>query len=145
MGVSQIERSAYVQYSCQQMYDLVNDIEAYVEFLPGCHRAELISHSDTEIVATLEIKKGPILQSFTTRNTLTNPSKVEMDLVKGPFKSLHGVWTFTELSATECKVVLNIRFELNGMLKLAFGGVFSQIAGTMVDAFCQRANQVYGQ
>lgn len=143
--MSRIERSAYVNYSCQQMYDLVNDIESYVEFLPGCNKAILLSQSDTEIIATLEVKKGPIQQGFTTRNTLTEPSKIEMSLVKGPFKSLHGVWEFTALSESECKVSLRIDFELSGMLKLAFGGVFSQIAGTMVDAFCQRAAIVYGK
>lgn len=145
MGVSRIERSAYVQYSCQQMYDLVNDIESYTEFLPGCNKASLLSRSDTEVVATLEVRKGPIQQEFTTRNVLTEPSEIEMNLVKGPFKSLHGVWQFMELSETECKVSLVIDFELSGMLKFAFGGVFSQIAGTMVDSFCQRANVVYGK
>ena len=145
MGVSRIERSAYVQYSCQQMYDLVNDIESYVEFLPGCNKAVLLSKSETEIIASLEVKKGPMQQAFTTRNTLTEPNRIEMHLVKGPFKSLHGIWEFTELAEQGCKVSLSIDFELSGMLKFAFGGVFSQIAGTMVDSFCKRADTVYSK
>ncbi|RNF51471.1 type II toxin-antitoxin system RatA family toxin [Marinomonas hwangdonensis] len=143
--MSHIERFAHVNYSCEQMFALVNDIDGYPEFLPGCLGASLISSTPTEIVASLEVGKGPVRQSFTTRNFLEEFSRIEMTLVKGPFKSLHGVWTFTETSPTSCKIMLNIRFELSGMLKFAFGGVFSQIANTMVDSFSKRAKVVYGE
>lgn len=145
MAVTRIERSEYVSYSEQQMYDLVNDIESYNDFIPGCSRSTVISSSDNEIVASLEVRKGPLIQEFTTSNKLTPCNKIEMNLVKGPFKSLHGTWEFTQLDESRCKVSLQLDFELNGMLKLAFGGVFSQIAGMMVDSFCQRARRVYGE
>lgn len=143
--MSRIERFAHVEYSCKQMFDLVNDINGYPEFLPGCMNSTLISKTPTEIVASLEVGKGPVRQSFTTKNRLYEPNEIVMGLVKGPFKKLHGVWSFTELSPTSCKIALSIDFELSGMLKFAFGGVFSQIANTMVDAFSKRAKVVYGE
>ncbi|MBJ7539243.1 type II toxin-antitoxin system RatA family toxin [Marinomonas transparens] len=143
--MSHIERFAHVNYSCEQMFALVNDIDGYPEFLPGCLNATLISHTSDEIVASLEVGKGPVRQSFTTKNFLQEFNKIEMTLVKGPFKRLHGIWTFTELSATSCKIALTIDFELSGMLKFAFGGVFSQIANSMVEAFSKRAIVVYGK
>ena len=143
--MSHIERFAHVNYSCEQMFALVNDIDCYPEFLPGCLDSTLISQTPTEIVASLEVGKGPVRQSFTTKNLLQPCQRIEMTLVKGPFKSLHGVWTFTELSPTSCKIMLNIEFELSGMLKFAFGSVFSQIANTMVDSFSKRAKVVYGE
>lgn len=143
--MSKIERFAHVNYSCEQMYALVNDVDGYPEFLPGCLSSTLVSKTPTEIIASLEVGKGPVRQSFTTRNFLHDYSRIEMTLVKGPFKSLHGIWTFTELSPTSCKIMLNIEFELSGMLKFAFGGVFSQIANTMVDSFSKRAKVVYGE
>lgn len=143
--MSHIERFAHVNYSCEQMFALVNDIDGYPEFLPGCLNSTLISKTPTEIVASLEVGKGPVRQSFTTKNFLEEFSRIEMTLVKGPFKSLHGVWTFTELSPTSCKIMLSIEFELSGMLKFAFGSVFSQIANTMVDSFSKRAKVVYGE
>ena len=36
--MSSISRSAFVPYAAEQMYDLVNDIEAYPEFLLVCRR-----------------------------------------------------------------------------------------------------------
>ncbi|MCV2403662.1 type II toxin-antitoxin system RatA family toxin [Marinomonas sp. C2222] len=143
--MSYIERFAHVNYSCEQMFDLVNDINAYPEFLPGCLSARLISQTSSEIVASLDVGKGPVSQSFTTRNSLEAPHRVEMNLVSGPFKKLHGIWTFTEISPTSCKIMLSIDFELSGMLKFAFGGVFSQVANAMVDSFSKRAKVVYGQ
>lgn len=143
--MSRIERFAHVEYSCKQMFDLVNDVNGYPEFLPGCLNSTLVSQTPTEIVASLEVGKGPVRQSFTTKNLLDEPDQIVMTLVKGPFKKLHGVWTFTELSSDRCKIALSIDFELSGMLKFAFGGVFSQIANTMVDSFSKRAKVVYGE
>jgi len=143
--LSHVERFAHVNYSCEQMFALVNDVNAYPEFLPGCLGSKLISQTATEIVASLDVGKGPMKQSFTTRNTLEQYNRIEMALVSGPFKSLHGVWTFTELSPTSCKIMLSIEFELSGMLKFAFGGVFSQVANAMVDSFSKRAKVVYGE
>lgn len=143
--MSHVERFAHVNYSCEQMFALVNDVNAYPEFLPGCLGSKLISQTTTEIVASLDVGKGPVKQSFTTRNTLEQYNRIEMALVSGPFKRLHGVWTFTELSPTSCKIMLSIEFELSGMLKFAFGGVFSQVANAMVDSFSKRAKAVYGE
>jgi ribosome-associated toxin RatA of RatAB toxin-antitoxin module len=145
MSVTRIERSAYVPFSAKQMFDLVNDIKAYPLFLPGCNQANLISQTEHEIMASLEVSKGPIKQSFTTRNVLTPAKCIEMNLVKGPFKKLHGVWHFNDLSEGNCKISLTLDFELSGMLKFAFGGVFSQVAGSMVDSFSKRAKVVYGE
>lgn len=143
--MTRIERSAYVPFTAKQMFDLVNDVKAYPLFLPGCNSASVISQTEEQIVASLEVSKGPVKQSFTTRNVLTHAERIEMNLVKGPFKQLHGVWHFNELSEGNCKISLTIDFELSGMLKFAFGGVFSQVAGSMVDSFSKRAKVVYGE
>ncbi|WP_438462194.1 type II toxin-antitoxin system RatA family toxin [Marinomonas sp. PE14-40] len=143
--MTRIERSAYVPFSAEQMFDLVNDVKAYPLFLPGCNSASVISQTEEEIVASLEVSKGPVKQSFTTRNVLVGAERIEMNLVKGPFKKLHGVWHFSDLSEGNCKISLTIDFELSGMLKFAFGGVFSQVAGSMVDSFSKRAKVVYGE
>ncbi len=140
-----IERFAHVEYSCKQMFDLVNDINGYPEFLPGCLNSTLVSQTPTEIIASLDVGKRPVCQSFTTRNLLKEPSQIEMMLVEGPFEKLYGVWTFTKLPPDFCKIALSIDFELSGILKFVFGSVFSQISNTMVDAFSKRARVVYDE
>ncbi len=34
--MAQVSRSALLMYSAEEMYQLVNDVNAYPEFLPGC-------------------------------------------------------------------------------------------------------------
>lgn len=143
--MSRIERFAYAGYSCEQMFSLVNDIDEYQEFLPGCLSSSLISKTPGEIVASLEVGRGPMHQCFTTKNYLEEPNKVEITLVKGPFKELYGVWNFTELSPKQCEISLSIDFELSSALKLAFGVMFGQFTNHMVDAFNKRAKIVYGK
>ncbi|MCL5255714.1 MAG: type II toxin-antitoxin system RatA family toxin [Gammaproteobacteria bacterium] len=141
----QIERSALVPYSCRQMYELVNDVAAYPEFVPGCVAARILEESDTSMVAELSISKAGIRHAFTTRNTFVNEHSIAMELVQGPFRHLRGGWEFKPLSDEACKVILRLDFEFsNKMLQFAFGKVFNEVTSRMVDAFAARARQVYG-
>jgi ribosome-associated toxin RatA of RatAB toxin-antitoxin module len=141
-----IERSALVLHSSQSMFDLVNDVARYPEFLPWCVSSNLVSDSDSELVAGLTISKGGIKQSFTTRNKKQSPQWMSMELVDGPFKKLNGMFTFKALSDDACKVILELDFEVAGkILGLTLTPVFKQAANTMVDAFVNRANALYGE
>jgi ribosome-associated toxin RatA of RatAB toxin-antitoxin module len=141
----QISRNALVMYSCQAIFDLVNDIEKYTEFLPNCTNASVIEAKGDELVGAVEIKKGPVCKTFTTRNTLSKYDKITMELVNGPFKYLHGHWSFTRLDENACKVELTLDYEFSSKLvEIAFGGLFKEVASNMVLAFTQRAKQVYG-
>ncbi|AZS51212.1 type II toxin-antitoxin system RatA family toxin [Entomomonas moraniae] len=140
-----IERSALMSYSAHQMYLLVNDVEKYPEFLPWCTETQLISSTDTEMVAKLIISKGPIRQYFITRNNLVADKSVELNLQEGPFKKLHGLWTFNQLSSEACRIQLVMDFDYsNVIIKAALGPLFNKAATTMVEVFCQRAKQIYG-
>lgn len=126
------------------MYALVNDIENYADFLPWCSESSVIERTDTEIKASLNIAYGSLNKSFTTLNILTPDTKMEMKLVDGPFKQLHGEWLFTQLGDDGCKVSLDLEFEFKSkLIDLTMGPVFSQIANTLVDSFSERAQKIY--
>ncbi|AYA39424.1 type II toxin-antitoxin system RatA family toxin [Xenorhabdus nematophila] len=140
----QINRSALVPYSVEQMYKLVNDVTSYPDFLPGCVGSRVISSSNNEITASVEVSKAGISKTFVTRNTLFDNKSINMQLVDGPFRKLMGGWNFTPLSEDACKVELHLDFEFtNKLIELAFGKVFKDLAGNMVQAFTQRAREVY--
>ncbi|WP_116472445.1 SRPBCC family protein [Zobellella maritima] len=140
-----ITRSALVMFSAKQMYDLVNDVDAYPKFLPGCVASRVLSESENSITAALEVAKAGIRKTFTTRNRLEQDSKIHMELVDGPFKSLTGGWTFTPLDVDACKVELKLHFEFTSRLvEMAFGGIFKELTNAMVHAFSERAREVYG-
>ncbi|CUS48815.1 MAG: Oligoketide cyclase/lipid transport protein [Idiomarinaceae bacterium HL-53] len=141
----QVERSALVPYSCEQMFDLVNDIASYPEFVPGCVGAKVLQAHENVIEAELSISKAGIQHAFATRNTLYPQHQVDMALIRGPFKSLQGGWRFEALSEDACKVILQLDFEFSSkLLHFAFAKVFNEVTSRMVDAFAKRAKQVYG-
>lgn len=143
--MTKVDRSALVLHSDREMFDLVNDVRRYPEFLPWCTGAEVLSQSDEEMVARVDVAKGGFKYSFTTRNRLEVPQTIRMELVDGPFSALSGSWIFTALSDEACKVNLVLDFDFAGKLAgLAMGKVFSQIAVAMVDAFCSQADRRYG-
>jgi ribosome-associated toxin RatA of RatAB toxin-antitoxin module len=126
------------------MYQLVNDVHSYPDFLPGCTGSRVIAASPNEMTAAVEVAKAGISKTFTTRNTLLDNQSINMQLVDGPFRKLMGGWQFTALSPEACKVELHLDFEFtNKLIELAFGKVFKELAGSMVQAFTQRAKEVY--
>lgn len=139
-----IEREALVPYTAKQMFALVDDIPAYPEFLPWCHGASVHKREGEFVEASIEVASMGIHKAFTTRNKLTAHSQINLSLVDGPFKSLEGDWRFVPVGDEGCRVSLRLEFEYSGSwAHIAFGAVFSHIAGQLVDAFCDRAKTVY--
>jgi ribosome-associated toxin RatA of RatAB toxin-antitoxin module len=142
-----IERSALVHYSPQEMFQLVNNVGDYAEFLPWCRSSRVITETETEMEASVEIAKGVLNQTFTTRNTLTRGHRIDIALVNGPFKKLSGYWQFDALkteNASKVNLVLEFEFD-NTMISIAARPVFTQIVNSLVDAFTKRAVEVYGE
>ena len=140
----QINKTALVMHSAERMFQLVNDIARYPEFLPWCADAEVHERSGQEVVASIEIAKGGIRHRLTTQNQLAEPDTIDMTLVDGPLKNLTGRWSFQSIGDNACKVILTLAFEFYGTLsRMTFGPIFNQVANSMVEAFCQRADEIY--
>lgn len=140
-----IQKSALVKFSAQRMFQLVDDIEAYPEFLPWCTGSRILSRQGEIVEAELQIAKGGFKKSFATRNRMDEGGRICMSLINGPFSYLEGVWNFMPLREDASKISLDLEFEMSGVLSnLAFGTVFNQICNTMVSSFTQRAKELYG-
>lgn len=145
--MSHIKRSALVHYSAAEMYQLVNNVADYAAFLPWCRSSEVKSETETEMIASVEIAKGILNKTFTTQNRLQQGKRIDLQLVDGPFKKLSGYWQFDALKTENaCKVNLELEFEFdNAMMSIAAKPIFTQIANSLVDSFCKRAVEVYGE
>ena len=143
--MKKISRTALLNYSAEQMYQVVNQVEDYPEFLPWCGGVQVISRTEHDLKASILIEKLGIRQSFSTHNHMEPGRRIEMRLIDGPFSHLHGEWEFKPLDESACKIQFEIEFEVsNGLMKLALGKLFEQIANTMVDSFIARAQQKFG-
>ncbi len=143
--MTHISRSALVRYTPRQMFDLVNDVEAYPSRFRWCSAAQVLERDEAGITARLDLRLAGIVQSFTTRNLNLPPERIQMRFVDGPFKTLEGVWTFQALGEAGSKVSLRLDFEFasrlaGAALRLGFQG----LADRMVDDFCRVARDVYG-
>ena len=143
--MSKVSKRVLIPYTADQMYSLVNHAEAYPEFLPWCDKVTVIERNEMSVKAEVGVSKGRIRRSFITQNNMVPGRRIEMNLVKGPFKKLHGVWHFSPRGESGCEVTLDMEFEFaKGLLGFGFNKIFSGIVNTLVEAFCQRAKQQYG-
>jgi ribosome-associated toxin RatA of RatAB toxin-antitoxin module len=140
-----VKRSRTVTYSCEQMYGLVNEVENYAQFLPYCTESKVHHRDEDEVQATLMIGAAGMSKSFTTRNRLQINKMIEIRLVDGPFSRLEGFWRFDEVEDNGCKISLDLEFEFAGKIfSMLLGPIFDQVTDKMVDAFCDRAESIYG-
>ena len=143
--MTRVEKSVLVLHSAREIWELVQDIPAYPQFLPWCSHAEIHETEGEETVATIHINFHGLKQQFTTRNTSVPGESLVMALVSGPFRHLHGEFRFTALQAQGCKISFSLEWTFSSyLLEKVVGPVFSGIANSMVDAFVARAEAVYG-
>lgn len=139
-----VKKSALVPHSAKRMFDLVYDVGSYPKFLPWCAHGEVISETADQICGRIDVSRLGIHQTFSTCNRFERDRRMDISLLDGPFRKLHGGWRFTPLREDACKVELELDFEFSGrLIDKAFGAVFNQIANSLVDAFCKRADDVY--
>ena len=140
-----VSKSALVKFSAVDMFNIVDDVALYPEFLPWCGSTKVINRTADTLEASIEIAHGGINKTFSTRNRMQTGKMIELQLLNGPFKHLHGFWRFDALGEDACKVSLDMDYEFSSkMLSLIVGPVFNKIANTLVDAFCERAGKLYG-
>ncbi|MDD1643485.1 MAG: type II toxin-antitoxin system RatA family toxin [Methylococcaceae bacterium] len=143
--MSGFSKQVTVPYAPDQMYDLVNDINAYSKFIPLCVSSEVHEGQDHKLRATIKIAKGKIGFGFTTVNIMEKGHSISMNLENGPFKSLTGVWLFTPPGNHQCIISLHFDFEFsNKLLGAALGGLLKQLCDSMVESSRKQAAVRYG-
>lgn len=141
-----VERSVLVGHPAERMYGLVDNVERYPEFLPWCDSTQVELRNGALTRASILIDYHGIRQSFKTENRTSPPELIEIRLVSGPFRHLEGLWRFTPLSPEACKVEFHLHYEFsNRLLEKLVGPVFKHIVQTLLDAFLQRADRMYGK
>lgn len=139
-----VEKTVIVPHSAARMFDLVDHVEDYPQFMPWCGGASVDRLEGDTMHATLHIDYHHIKQSFSTENQRDAPHRIRMTLRNGPFRHLDGEWLFTALSQDACKIAFRLHYEFSSkLLEKLVGPVFTHITNTFVDAFIQRAEKVY--
>jgi ribosome-associated toxin RatA of RatAB toxin-antitoxin module len=142
--VIRVDRQALVPYTAEQMFALVDDIEAYPTYLSSCKSATILSRNADILEAELCLAKSGIEQRFSTRNTNKKFEHIQIQLLHGPFGELQGDWSFTEVEGLGCKIEFHLAFEMKrSLLNKLISGLVVEASNKLVDAICQRANEIY--
>lgn len=140
-----ISQSTLMPYSQEALYNLINQVENYPQFMPFCSKATVLEQSEEHLLASVTLQKGPLQETFTTKNDLVPYEKMVLHLVDGPFKHLEGAWTF-ESKPNNCTLVsLNLDYDFNSFIvATVFGALFKKVANDLINNFHQYAKQVLG-
>ena len=140
-----VRKSVLVPYDATAMFDLVDRVELYPEFLPWCGGATILDAHPGGKTARIDIDYHGVRAHFTTDNANTPPGLIVVTLNDGPFRHLHGEWRFRALADDACKVELDLAYEFaTPLLERVVGPVFAHIANSFIDAFVRRAESRYG-
>jgi ribosome-associated toxin RatA of RatAB toxin-antitoxin module len=139
-----VRKSVLVPYAAAQMFELVDRIELYPQFLPWCGGTRVLEARDGSKTARIDIDYHGVRAHFTTDNANRPPESIVITLKDGPFRHLHGEWRFRALGEHGCKVEFELAYEFaTNLLDRVIGPVFGHIANTFIDAFVKRAEAVY--
>jgi ribosome-associated toxin RatA of RatAB toxin-antitoxin module len=140
----EMHRSAIVPYSPGQMFDLIERVEDYPQFLPWCTATRLIERTESVVAATVEVGFRDLHVHVTTRNEMLRPEWMSIRMEGGTFRAFHGEWQLLALGTLGCKIDFMLRYELALHAEKIAGPLIDQAANRMVDAFVQRADVIYG-
>ena len=142
--MQRVNKSVLVPYSAAAMFELVDRIELYPQFLPWCATAQALETRPDGKTARIDIQYHGVRTHFTTDNVNRAGESIAIMLRDGPFRHLCGEWRFSPLAPDACKVELALSYEFSTqVLDRMVGPVFSHVANTFIDAFVRRAEAVY--
>jgi coenzyme Q-binding protein COQ10 len=132
-------------YTPEQLFALVEDVAKYPEFLPWCVGARVRSNDGHLIVADLVIGYKVFRERFTSKVILNHPDRIDVEYSDGPFRYLNNHWKFepNEDGTTTIDFYVDFEFRSRLMQKM-IGVVFNEAVRRMVQAFEDRAHELYG-
>ncbi len=143
-----ITQSALFEYSASHLYNIVNDIEKYPEFIDGCTKATIISSdtssdSNQQMLGKLVLKRSGVMITVTTKNTMIPNQRIDMTFIDGTLKNLWGSWIFKPLNENACKVTLAINYQFSNPIKnIAADKLIKPLSNDLISAIAKRCKQL---
>ncbi len=148
------ELSDRVNYSAQQMFDMVGDVASYHQFLPLCSKSDIfdvqIDDDGTKrfkAALLIERKSLRISETFIS-DVIVNPNRMTVVSKSngGPVKQLTNSWRFVENGDNGCHTKMVLDFEMSSLpLRLLMKASFDLVMGKLTSSFEKRAEKLYGK
>ena len=139
----EISREALVPHSPEQMFELIERVEDYPQFLPWCLSTALIARTPDSVSATVVVGVRDLHVQVTTRNEKRPPAFMAIHMEGGTFRRFYGEWSLRPLGDAGCHIRFTLQYELPLHAEALAGPLIERAADRMVDAFVRRAVTVY--
>ena len=114
-----INRTAILSVDAIRAFEVVNRVEGYPDFLPGCEKVKILESTAEYSMVKVDVAWAGFYESFVTKTWPTKYESILMEFVEGPFRYLSGKWTFARIGNDGCKVALDLTYEFDGLANLA--------------------------
>lgn len=137
-------------YSAEQLFALVADVERYQEFLPWVKAVRIVERGEDYFISDVVVHFKHITEQYRCRADLTAPDsaagregRINVSLIKGPFSHLSNNWRFIPSPEGGCEVQFAVDFKFKvPLLDALIGGLFDRATRKMISAFEARAQEI---
>ncbi len=138
-----IKKKESINIDVRTIFNLINQVDKYSDFLPWCKKSKIISDTNNVIIGVITVSKNFADWTFTTKNNYIINKKIDLRLIDGPFSHLNGCWNFSEIDKNNTLINFNLEYEFsNKIIGLTLKPVFSSIMLSILDSFISEAFKI---
>ncbi len=144
------KESRKLNYSPQQMFDIIAEVERYPEFLPLWQEVKVSkkNHTGSENYSYYThqtIQLGPAKKRFCTETHLYPFKRIHIQSSDPLFQTFNMNWLFISNNEHQCVIEFSLNCSAASLLlRPVFDMVLLQTAHSIVSAFERRARLIYG-
>ena len=132
-----------LDYTPEQLFDIVADVERYPEFVPWWVAAKVRRQDGSTYTTEQVIRVSALRQRFTSKTVLDRPRGITVTSTEKPFKQLEMQWSFDPLTPEGCRVRLSTLFHIRSSVVSKMVGLISgEAVHTLIEAFEHRAHHL---
>jgi coenzyme Q-binding protein COQ10 len=140
-----------LDYSPQQLFELIAEVERYPEFLPLWQEVQVSKttpqNTDSSVYYTDQvIKLGPFNKQFQTKTILTPFHSIHIDSSDSLFQKFSIDWSFTKDKNDSCRIEFALDcVAASPFLRPVFDLALMESARSIVSTFENRARSLYNR
>ncbi|WP_420432476.1 type II toxin-antitoxin system RatA family toxin [Hyphobacterium sp.] len=147
---SSVAETIRVRHAASDIFALVSDVERYPEFVPYITNLRIIGRSsdednDRHFIAEALVRYKIARERFVTRvDADPQTLEINVNLVKGPFRTLDNCWRLTPLADGSTQIDFSIKFEFaNMVLGMLLNANKDRAVRTLIRHFVEEADRRY--
>ncbi len=135
------ELSQLLRLESQSVFNEIANFENYVNFIPGCSKAQLLERNENYEIG--ELKFDFLLKQYSIKSkNIISDKGIKIEQIEGPFETFKGQWSVNTKGDQLCEVVFRAKFKLPFLLdNLVPDSVIEKFYEAALRSFLERLNK----